>query len=176
MKQFTICFIKQGTKILLLNRESPSWMGVWNGVGGKLGEVESARESIIREIYEETGISIINPIFKGITFWFVDSGCVGGMYLYLVELPIEDTYHTPIKTFEGILDWKEYDWIMNPKNMGIASDIPKSLNHILFDDAIYEHRCFYKDGKLVDHELIAIDKEFELLENKKQVEEKTNCR
>lgn len=71
------------------------------------------------------------------------------------------------KTVEGILDWKEYGWIMNPKNVGITNDIPKYLKPILFDETIYEHRCFYNDGKLVNHEMIEIDKSFELLENKK---------
>lgn len=41
MYSFTICFIKQGNNILLLNRESPEWMGIWNGVGGKLEEGET---------------------------------------------------------------------------------------------------------------------------------------
>ncbi|RXZ77424.1 8-oxo-dGTP diphosphatase [Paenibacillaceae bacterium] len=171
MLKFTICFIKQGSKILLLNREFPAWMGVWNGVGGKLEGGESARESIIREIYEETGLSINNPQFKGIASWIVNEGFVDGMYLFVAELPMEESFDTPIKTYEGILDWKEYEWIIHPKNAGLTSDIPKYIKHILFDEAIYEHRCFYKDGKLIDHELIEIDKSFELLENKKQVEE-----
>lgn len=31
--KYTICFIKRGDEILLLNREKSSWMGSWNGVG-----------------------------------------------------------------------------------------------------------------------------------------------
>lgn len=37
MIAFTNCFIKKGDRILLLNRNKPSWMGMWNGVGGKWG-------------------------------------------------------------------------------------------------------------------------------------------
>lgn len=162
MLNYTICFIKQGSKLLLLNRESPAWMGIWNGVGGKIEEGESARESIIREIFEETGLSINNPQFKGITSWIVDEVFVDGMYLYVAELPEEKRFDTPIKTAEGILDWKEYDWIIHPKNVGLTSDIPKYIKHILFDETIYEHRCFYSDGKLIDHKLIEIDKSFEV--------------
>ena len=176
MLKFTICFIKQGSQILLLNREFPSWMGIWNGIGGKIEEGESPRESIIREIYEETGLLISDPQFKGITSWIVDDVCVDGMYLYVAELPIDESYSTPVKTFEGILDWKEYEWIINPKNVGLTSDIPKYIKHIFNDETIYEHRCYYKNGTLVNHEMIQIDKNFELLENKKEVEEKIFCR
>lgn len=48
--KYNICFIKQGDRILLLNREKPSWMGCWNGVGGKLEPEESPTQSMIREI------------------------------------------------------------------------------------------------------------------------------
>ena len=176
MLNFTICFIQQGSKILLLNRERPAWMGVWNGVGGKLEEGESAREAIIREIKEETGISISVPQFKGIVSWIVDGVCVGGMYLYIAKLPLEEVFDTPVKTIEGILDWKEYEWISNPKNAGLTSDIPKYIKHILLDESIYEHRCFYLNDRLVDHEMIEIDKSYELIKNKKQVEEMISSR
>ncbi|WJH35841.1 hypothetical protein N6H14_07935 [Paenibacillus sp. CC-CFT747] len=36
MFRYTICFIRRGNRILLLNRNAPAWMGAWNGVGGKL--------------------------------------------------------------------------------------------------------------------------------------------
>jgi 8-oxo-dGTP diphosphatase len=171
MLDYTVCFIKQESKILLLNRDFPSWMGVWNGVGGKLEEGETPRESVIREILEETGLEINNPIFKGITTWFVGSKCVGGMYVYLAELPAETIFHTPTKTYEGILDWKDYEWIMNPKNKGIASDIPATIEYITLDKTIFEHRCFYNDEKLVEHQLIKIQSDYEMLDKKKFIEE-----
>jgi len=138
-------------------------MGCWNGVGGKLEEGESPRACIIREIKEETGLDISNVQFKGIESWFIDHQFVGGMYLYVAELPDEQLYQTPKKTKEGILDWKEYDWITNPKNMGVAKDIPATLKSVLFEKQVYEHQCFYKDDKLVKHQTIPIDTDDELL-------------
>ncbi|MGM1045884.1 MAG: hypothetical protein ACQEXX_07040 [Bacillota bacterium] len=71
---------------------------------------------------------------------------------------------------DGQLDWKEFEWIVNPKNTGVANDIPAILEHILFDEIIYEHRCSYSEGKLVIHQLINIEKQSELLGNKEEIE------
>lgn len=48
MIEFTVCYIKQDTKILLLNREYPAWMGCWNGVGGKLEAGESPYHILLK--------------------------------------------------------------------------------------------------------------------------------
>ena len=72
MIDYTVCYIKQGSKILLLNREYPACIGHWNGIGGKLEEGESPRESILREMKEETGLKNLNVQFKGVEAWIKD--------------------------------------------------------------------------------------------------------
>jgi len=162
--QYTICFIKRGDSILLLNRESPAWMGKWNGVGGKIEKDETPYDCIVREIEEETGIVLASvahlsdftslhvqsdAIFKGkITWEEVGGQYTGGMYAFLLELPEVFTYETPRKTEEGILDWKSLDWILHEKNTGVANlkyFLPKLIN----DPKTYRHRFVY-DGDLVD--------------------------
>jgi 8-oxo-dGTP diphosphatase len=151
--KYNICFFKQGNNILLLNRERPSWMGCWNGIGGKLEPGESPRHSMVREISEETGIheAEYQLAYKGIVTWSVDGGALGGMYLYIADLSEDVHYTTPVKTAEGILDWKPIEWIMHAKNMGVASNIPIYLDYIMNDKSCYEHYCTFKDGKLIDH-------------------------
>ncbi|WP_199621275.1 NUDIX hydrolase [Paenibacillus alkalitolerans] len=152
MLKYTICYIKQADKILLLNREYPSWMGVWNGVGGKLEPNETARESILREVTEETGIVLDSIQFKGIGTWYINGKVIGGMYTYFAELPPDFLYETPIKTTEGILDWKDIQWILHPENRGVVNNIPRSIERIIHEPACFEHRCFYEDGRLVHDE------------------------
>jgi 8-oxo-dGTP diphosphatase len=170
MIKFTICFIKQADKILLLNRENPSWMGMWNGVGGKLEANETPRESIIREIKEETGIAVEHIHFKGLVTWSVDRKRVGGMYTYLVELPLNYQYECPLKSDEGILDWKEIRWILHSENRGVAYYIPRSLEKILSESICFEHRCFYEDGQLVKYEFKEINEGIENITDQKTLE------
>ncbi|MBD3922180.1 8-oxo-dGTP diphosphatase [Paenibacillus sp. PR3] len=157
MFKYTILFIRQGSKILLLNREKASWMGAWNGVGGHIEPGETPRESVLREAGEETGIILESVQFKGIVTWAVDGTITGGMYAYVAELPEEYTYETPIKTDEGILDWKELQWILHPKNVGLAANIQGSIESMLFDPACYEYRCYYSEGKLLKQQFFPLD-------------------
>jgi 8-oxo-dGTP diphosphatase len=61
-------------------------------VGGKIEENESPRESALREIEEETGISLDSIDFKGIVTWIVDGKLTAGcMLISLSYRPISTT-------------------------------------------------------------------------------------
>ncbi|MNI50771.1 8-oxo-dGTP diphosphatase [compost metagenome] len=149
MIKFNICFIKQGNNMLLLNRDFPSWMGCWNGVGGKIEMHESPRQSMLREINEETYLSEseYHLSYKGLVTWTVDHEHFGGMYLYVAHISEDYVYSTPRKTVEGILDWKSIEWIMNPENQGLAANIPLIMNYMI-EESPYHHHCTYLEGKL----------------------------
>lgn len=170
--KYTICFIKQGDHILLLNRESPAWMGMWNGVGGKIKDDETPVECIVREIEEETGIILIDStslpkttklhvqaeaIYKGNVTWEAKDGRYsGGMHAFLVELPESFIYETPKKTVEGILDWKKLDWIFHPKNTGVAN-LKYFLSTIINDPQTYQHQFVYAEDLIDDFQSIALE-------------------
>lgn len=171
MLTFTLCFIKQGDRILLLNREKPSWMGCWNALGGKIEPNENPRESALREVREESGILLNDLLFKGVTTWIVDGKWVGGMYMYFAELSSAFHYDVPMKSDEGILDWKRMDWILHPNNQGIANNIPRSIARIVSGTDPFEHRCFYSNDQLVRDEFFAIHETFENLRDDTHIEE-----
>ncbi|TCZ80143.1 8-oxo-dGTP diphosphatase [Paenibacillus albiflavus] len=149
MLKYNICFVRRNNEILLLNRNKPSWMGAWNGVGGKLEEGETPREAIFREVFEETGLNPPTMSFKGFVTWDVDDRYMGGMYLYLAELDTGISYNTPIKIEEGILDWKPIEWIMHPENIGVASHLPNYLPFLLEDEGCFNHHFLFRQGKLI---------------------------
>lgn len=153
MYGYTLCFIKQANKVLLLNRQKSRWMGSWNGVGGKIKENETPNECVAREVFEETGIKFDIIKYKGIVNYIVDNFERDIIYVYTAELPNDYIYNTPRKIEEGILDWKEISWILSDENTGIVPDIPKILPTILYNEEIYQYYCIFKKNILVDYNL-----------------------
>jgi 8-oxo-dGTP diphosphatase len=156
MYKYNICFIKQGTRILLINRNAAPLMGRWNGVGGKIEQGETVLQSVLREVYEETGIDLDTAIDKGVVSWEVDGIRIGGMHIFVAELPENFEFETPKLMDEGILAWKEIDWIMDQRNEGIVPHVSYYLKQLFDDQMRYEHQCVYKDDKLVDYQAIPL--------------------
>ena len=72
MTNATICEIIKNRKILLQKKSTGRFgEGKWNGPGGKLDPRESPRQGVIREVKEETGLTVLDPLLKGeIDFYF----------------------------------------------------------------------------------------------------------
>lgn len=149
--RYNICYVTQGGRVLLVNRERPSWMGCWNGIGGKLEPGEPPREAMIRELEEETGLSPISYRlhFKGAVTWTVDDMRFGGMYLYRADLADDIRFETPVKYEEGILDWKTVEWTLHPDNQGTARNLSAYLPYVLDDEGIYDHHGVFAEGRML---------------------------
>ncbi|HLQ70582.1 MAG TPA: 8-oxo-dGTP diphosphatase [Bacillota bacterium] len=159
MLQYTICFIRKDNEILMLNRESAPWMGVWNGVGGKLEKGETPTECVLREISEETGLELSGEdvTYKGMVTWEVDQTRTGGMYAFIANLPNTFELTAPIKTNEGILDWKNIDWLLDPENTGVAN-VKYFLKKMLEETNICNHQFVYEGRKVVQFNSIPFEK------------------
>ena len=60
-----ICLVYKDNKILVINRKKKDWPGL-TFPGGHVEKQENFNESVIREVKEETGLNIKNPILCGI--------------------------------------------------------------------------------------------------------------
>lgn len=69
----TMCAVFKEQKVLMINRIK-SWKG-WAFPGGHLESGESITNCVKREIFEETGIVIKFPVFKGFTNIFNTTNC-----------------------------------------------------------------------------------------------------
>ncbi|MFZ3579738.1 NUDIX hydrolase [Virgibacillus sp. DJP39] len=153
MYKYTICLIRKGERILLLNRNKKPTMGLWNGVGGKIEENETPYEGVIRETFEETAIQLDSVTYKGNVI-FKDKDEIEdneGMYVFIADLPDEAHIATPLHTDEGILEWKSIDWILDDDNRGVISNLKKYLPRILEDDNNLEHTFIYENHTIVDY-------------------------
>ena len=69
MRLTTLCYISRGDRVLLLHRVKKNHdenAGKWIGIGGHLEENESPEECILREIREETGLTVTGLRLRGI--------------------------------------------------------------------------------------------------------------
>ncbi|WP_433596303.1 hypothetical protein [Lysinibacillus xylanilyticus] len=72
-----------------------------------------------------------NAISLKVLSWETSNGERDGIYVYLYEVTNHLKLETPIKTREGILDWKSINWILNPINLGIAEMVSQYLPVLL---------------------------------------------
>lgn len=157
MLKYTLCFIRKGNQLLLLNRKKSPNMGLWNGVGGKIETNETPLEGIVRETLEETGIILSNVNHAGDVIWESNSGN-SGMYVYIADLPVDVDVQTPIETDEGILDWKEINWILDPQNKGVVDNIHIYLPNILEGQFGYEYTFVYEDEVMKEYKITKLMK------------------
>ena len=69
MKNTTLCYIERDGRYLLLHRvkkENDLKRDTWVGIGGKLDETESPEECLLREVREETGLTLTDYRYRGL--------------------------------------------------------------------------------------------------------------
>lgn len=88
MKNTTLCYIERGSEYLLLHRtkkEHDENKGKWIGVGGKFEEGESPEECALREVYEETGLTLTSWAYRGIVTFVSDEWGTEYMHLFTAD-------------------------------------------------------------------------------------------
>ena len=59
-----MCMVTDGSKVLVIDRKKKDWPGI-TFPGGHVEKNESFVEAVIREVYEETGLTIQDPVLCG---------------------------------------------------------------------------------------------------------------
>ena len=81
----TLCYIEKDGAYLMIHRikkENDLNKDKWVGVGGKLEEGESPFDCVRREVYEETGVNIKDPRYRGIITFVSDKWGTEYMHLF----------------------------------------------------------------------------------------------
>ena len=77
MTTTTLCYIENDGKYLMLHRtkkQNDINEGKWIGVGGHVESDESPEECLVREVREETGLTLTSYRFRGLVT-FINSAC-----------------------------------------------------------------------------------------------------
>ena len=130
-----MCMIKNKDKILVLDRNDKTWPGL-TFPGGHIESHEAFHDSVIREIKEETGLTIKNPHLTGVKQFFDKKDNRYLVFFYIAT----DFTGTIQASDEGKLYWMTKEELQSKKlAYNFDHDLP-----IYFDDNLSEHIL---DGK-----------------------------
>lgn len=88
MKQTTLCYLERGSQYLMLHRvkkANDASHDKWIGVGGKCEADESPDECMLREVKEETGLTVISWRYRGIVTFISDIWPCEYMHLFTAD-------------------------------------------------------------------------------------------
>ena len=114
-----LCLVCDGSRILVQNRTKDDWRGVVLP-GGHVEKEESVVDAVIREIREETGLTIRNPRLCGVKQFPGDYG----RYLVLL-FKTEEFSGTLQSSAEGEVWWEERE---NLHNLNLVPDFEAMLS------------------------------------------------
>ena len=104
MKLTTLCYIEKDDKYLMLHRvkkENDLNHDKWVGVGGKFEPDETPEECMLREVREETGLTLTKYRFRAILTFLSDEWETEYIHLYTAS----EFTGTLLECDEGNLEW-----------------------------------------------------------------------
>ena len=126
-----LCLVEDGNKILLQNRIKKDWEG-YTLPGGHVEKDESFIDAVIREIKEETGLNIKNPMLVGVKQFPIKGG------RYIVFLYKTNEFEGDLQSSdEGETKWVEYKDLPNIKTVDDFEELLKVINSNILSEFQY---------------------------------------
>ena len=132
----TLCLIRRENEYLLQNRVKKDWAG-YTLPGGHVEPGESIVDAVVREMKEETGLTVINPKLCGVKQFPIENG------RYIVFLFVaEEFIGEEISSEEGEMHWVHKDELASLKTV----DDFEELLQVMLDDKLSEFLYVIEDG------------------------------
>ena len=134
----TMCMVYDGDRVLVQDRVDPDWPGI-TFPGGHVEPGESITQSVIREVKEETGLTVEHPILCGVKDWIEDDGSRYIVFLYKCSTFSEELSSSE----EGEVFWADR---ADLPGMNLSSGMEETFE-VFFNDDISELFYFREDRK-----------------------------
>ena len=135
-----LCMICRGNEILLQNRTRKDWNG-YVFPGGHVEAGESIVQSVIREMKEETGLTVLNPKLCGVKQFPIENG------RYIVFLFKADRFEGELQSSEeGEVEWVDRDSF---SSYSMAADM-EDLIKVMDSEELTEFQYIIEDGKWIE--------------------------
>ncbi len=149
----TLCYLERDNQYLMLHRISKKNdvnKDKWIGVGGHFEGKESPEECLLREVKEETGLTLTSYRFRGIVTFICDDYPVEFMCLYTA-----DGFEGELKECdEGRLEWVDKEKVME-LNLWEGDKI---FFRLLKEEApFFSLKLAYENGVLLEAVLDGVD-------------------
>lgn len=133
MTMTTLCYIEKDDAYLMLHRikkEKDINKDKWIGIGGHFETNESPEDCLLREVKEETGLTLTSYRFRGILTFLCDD-----ITDYYICLYTADGYEGELKECnEGMLEWVPKDKL---------KDLPLWEGDLIFFRLLEENAPFF---------------------------------
>jgi 8-oxo-dGTP diphosphatase len=154
MKLATLCYVRDGAgphgRTLMLHRikkANDMHAGKWNGLGGKLEAGESPEDCALREVWEESGLRLVNPVLRGIiTFPHFSKGEDWYVYVFVAYAFTGEL----IDSTEGVLAWVDNDKLFD-LNLWHGDRV---FLRWLDDPRFFSAKFVYTSGELTKYEVV----------------------
>lgn len=132
-----LCLIHNEKQYLLQDRAKKEWRG-FTFPGGHVEPGESIVDAVVREMKEETGLTIHNPKLCGVKQFPIEGG------RYIVFLFMADEYEGEVQSSEeGEMYWVDKDKLAS---VNVVSDF-HGLLQVMWDENLSEFQYVIEDGK-----------------------------
>lgn len=142
----TLCYIEKDNKYLMLHRnkkENDLNEGKWIGVGGKFEKDETPEECLLREVKEETGLTLTSYKLRAVITFISDEWETEYMYLFTAD----EFEGKLIQCNEGELKWIDKEKVLDLKTWEGDRIF---LEKLLQEDKFFSLKVRYEGNKLVE--------------------------
>jgi 8-oxo-dGTP pyrophosphatase MutT (NUDIX family) len=119
---------------VLLVQEADEDYGLWNLPGGHVEPAETIKQAALREVWEETGLSVLLDSFLGVYPGFAGKSRTAVRFVFTASIQDGSTPERPGEDILALGWFHQAEWLALPPTALLSA---RTLHHILTTDVAY---------------------------------------